>query len=126
MMVWFPGNRLLVLHYKQVLIYPFFSLPRTLKNFLRHMAGRTAGMPASSPIIITIVLGIYSGSAMVQLGGDSGPIILLEKRDVLVIPAGVAHRNLDREDAVGVVGAFANGRHYDTNYGKPGERPQAV
>jgi len=71
------------------------------------------------------VLGIYTGKARVQLGGDSGPVLELEKGDVLVIPAGVAHKNLDDENAVGVVGAYPDGRDYDMNYGKPDERPQA-
>jgi uncharacterized protein YjlB len=42
---------------------------------------------------------------------------------VLVIPAGVAHKNLGGENDVGVVGAYPDGRDYDMNYGKPGERP---
>lgn len=70
------------------------------------------------------VLGIYSGSATIQLGGDQGPKLLLEKGDVLIIPAGVAHKNLDEEHAIGVIGAYPDGREYDMNYGKPGERPQ--
>jgi uncharacterized protein YjlB len=48
----------------------------------------------------------------------------LEKGDVLVIPAGVAHKNLDEENDVGVIGAYPDGRDYDMNYGKPAERPQ--
>lgn len=71
------------------------------------------------------VLGIYSGKATIQLGGDDGPKLLLEKGDVLVIPAGVAHKNLDEENDVGVVGAYPGGRDYDIKRGVPGERPQA-
>ncbi len=59
-----------------------------------------------------------------QLGGREGPEVLLEKGDVLVIPAGVAHKNLDEENDVGVVGAYPGGKDYDMNYGKPEERPQ--
>lgn len=70
------------------------------------------------------VLGVYSGKATIQLGDDDGPQLLLEKGDVLVIPAGVAHKNLDEGNAVGVIGAYPDGRHYDMNYGKPGERLQ--
>ena len=69
------------------------------------------------------MLGIYSGKARVQLGNDAGPVILLEKGDVLIIPAGVVHKNLDEENDVGVVGAYPDGKDYDMNYGKPGERP---
>jgi uncharacterized protein YjlB len=69
------------------------------------------------------VLGIYKGRAKLQLGGTKGPQIFVEKGDVLIIPAGVAHKNLGAENAVGVIGAYPGGRDYDINYGKPGERP---
>ena len=69
------------------------------------------------------VLGIYKGQTKLQLGGPSGPKIFIEKGDVLIIPAGVAHKNLGAEDSVGVIGAYPDGREYDMNYGKPGERP---
>src|SRR5689334_5621268 len=39
-------------------------------------------------------LGIYRGSAKVQLGGDNGVTFEVAAGDVLVIPAGVAHKNL--------------------------------
>jgi uncharacterized protein YjlB len=70
------------------------------------------------------VLGIYKGQTKLQLGGAKGPVIFIEKGDVLVIPAGVAHKNLGAENAVAVVGAYPSGRDYDMNYGKPGERPR--
>jgi uncharacterized protein YjlB len=69
------------------------------------------------------VLGFYRGQAKMQLGGPKGPKIFVEKGDVLVIPAGVTHKNLGPENSVGVIGAYPDGRHYDMNYGKPGERP---
>ena len=69
------------------------------------------------------VLGIYSGETTVQLGGEHGEKIKIQKGDVLVIPAGVAHKNLGKENDIGCVGAYPDGRDYDMNYGKPGERP---
>jgi uncharacterized protein YjlB len=69
------------------------------------------------------VVGIYKGQTKLQLGGANGPKIFIEKGDVLVIPAGVAHKNLSGENSVGVIGAYPDGRDYDLNYGKPGERP---
>ena len=70
------------------------------------------------------VLGIYSGSTNIQLGGGKGPKIFIEKGDVLIIPAGVAHKNLGAENSIGVVGAYPDGRDYDMNYGNPDERPE--
>ena len=69
------------------------------------------------------VLGIYKGHTKLQLGGFKGQRIFIEKGDVLIIPAGVAHKNLEIENSVGVIGAYADGRNYDMNYGNPNERP---
>jgi uncharacterized protein YjlB len=70
------------------------------------------------------VLGIYEGETVIQLGGEKGKRLKLDKGDVLVIPAGVAHKNLHEDDDVQVVGAYANGLGYDINKGERGERPQ--
>jgi uncharacterized protein YjlB len=69
------------------------------------------------------VLGVFSGSAKVQLGGENGIVYEVHPGDVLVIPAGVAHKNLGSSKDFGVVGAYPEGMDWDMNYGKPGERP---
>jgi uncharacterized protein YjlB len=71
------------------------------------------------------VLGVYSGSAKVRLGGEQGEDFEVRAGDVIVIPAGVGHKNLGASDDFGVVGAYPDGRHWDLLTGKPGERPQA-
>ncbi len=71
------------------------------------------------------VLGVYSGSATVQLGGESGITVTVQPGDVLLIPAGVAHKNLGDSGDLGIVGAYPQGQRPDMCYGKPGERPQA-
>jgi uncharacterized protein YjlB len=43
--------------------------------------------------------------------------------DIIVIPAGVGHKNLG-SDNLGIVGAYPDGRNWDVNRGLPGERPQ--
>lgn len=70
------------------------------------------------------VLGVYSGKALVQLGGEKGKKVEVSAGDVVVIPAGVGHKNLDSENFK-IVGAYPNGRKQDMNYGKEGERPKA-
>jgi len=70
------------------------------------------------------VLGVYSGKARVQLGGPSGSIFRVKKGDVIVIPAGVAHKNLGASLNFRVVGAYPVGQNWDMNYGKAKERPQ--
>jgi uncharacterized protein YjlB len=70
-------------------------------------------------------LGVYRGSARVQLGGPQGITLEVHPGDVIVIPAGVAHKNLGQSDDFAVVGAYPDGQRMDMNYGKPGERPAA-
>ena len=70
------------------------------------------------------VLGVYSGRALLQLGGEKGEKVEVFAGDVIVIPAGVAHKNLKDEDFA-VVGAYPEGRSNDMNTGKSKERPNA-
>jgi uncharacterized protein YjlB len=70
------------------------------------------------------VLGIYAGTALLHLGGEQGKKIEVQAGDIIIIPAGVGHKNL-RSENLGVVGAYPDGRSWDINRGQPGERPQA-
>jgi len=71
------------------------------------------------------VLGVYRGSVTVRLGGEQGKDFEVRAGDVIVIPAGVGHKNLGASEDFGVVGAYPDGRDWDLLTGKPGERPQA-
>jgi uncharacterized protein YjlB len=69
------------------------------------------------------VLGVFSGKVQVQLGGPRGSVVTLSPGDVAVIPAGVAHKNVDQTADFRIVGAYPAGTSPDMNYGKAGERP---
>ena len=71
------------------------------------------------------VLGIYSGSVRVQFGGEEGPLLVASVGDVVVVPAGVAHKNIWSSHDFRVAGAYPAGTTWDMNYGKEGERPVA-
>lgn len=71
------------------------------------------------------VMGIYNGSATVRFGGEKGVTQKVRYGDVIIIPAGVAHKSLGSSANLGVVGAYPQGAEWDMNYGRPGERPQA-
>ena len=66
-------------------------------------------------------LGVYSGWAKVQLGGDGSEIVRIEKGDLVVLPAGTAHKRMDSGDGFAVVGVYPNGQIWDMNYGKAEE-----
>ena len=59
------------------------------------------------------VLGVFSGYAMLQFGGNDGEMVSVEEGDVVVIPAGVGHEMISGSDDFAVVGAYPNGSDYD-------------
>jgi uncharacterized protein YjlB len=71
------------------------------------------------------VLGMARGSADVQLGGPDGPRMEVTTGDVLILPAGVAHKNHGSSPSFLVVGAYPDGQDWDLLTGDPEERPQA-
>lgn len=126
----FPNSYLPVLLYKNALKLPsFFASDYIKKLFATHNWKNAwkAGVFTYHHYHSNTheVLGFYQGRARLQLGGDAGITVVVEKGDVLLIPAGVAHRNLEGENAVKCVGAYPDGKEYDMKYGKEDERPQA-
>ena len=71
------------------------------------------------------VMGVYSGYATIQFGGEEGEKITLEEGDAVAIPAGVGHKKIEASYDFGVIGAYPDGKEYDTMKGEEGERPEA-
>lgn len=69
------------------------------------------------------VLGIYKGNATIQFGGPEGVIVKVTSGDIVIIPAGVAHKSVESSIDFSCVGAYPKGQQFDMNYGKEGERP---
>lgn len=72
------------------------------------------------------VLGVISGSAIIQLGGEQGTAFSLYTGDVVVLPAGTGHKKLSSSDDFLVVGAYPDGMEYNTRLGDISERSQAL
>jgi uncharacterized protein YjlB len=58
-------------------------------------------------------LGVYSGEVTVQFGGDGGITITANPGDVIVLPAGTAHKKLSSRGKLGIVGAYPEGQQPD-------------
>jgi uncharacterized protein YjlB len=62
-------------------------------------------------------LGVYEGEVTVQFGGDAGITVTAKPGDVIVLPAGAAHKKLSSRGALGIVGAYPEGSTPDTCMG---------
>jgi uncharacterized protein YjlB len=72
------------------------------------------------------VIGVYQGESILQFGGDGGESIYVQAGDVIVIPAGVAHKNLGSNVGFQVVGAYPNGMDYDIKRDDPRDYREAI
>lgn len=59
------------------------------------------------------VLGVFSGNALLHMGGPNGEKIHVNAGDILVIPAGVGHKCISHSDDFTVIGAYPNGMDWD-------------
>jgi len=124
----FPNSELPVLLYKNVLDIPHVFPALYIENLFKENNWKNSWKAGIFEYhhyhsITHEVIGCFKGSATLQLGGENGVSITVERGDVLIIPAGVAHKNLGKENDLNCVGAYPDGRDYDMNYGKAGERP---
>lgn len=68
---------------------------------------------------------IFSGAVQVQFGGPSGTVIEAKTGDVVILPAGLTHKNISCTADFRTLGCYPAGQSPDMKYGKPGERPAA-
>jgi uncharacterized protein YjlB len=71
-------------------------------------------------------MGIASGKAKIILGGPNGKRVELAKGDIIIIPAGVAHKCSSFSKDFLCVGAYPQGKDYDINLGKAAEYKKAI
>lgn len=71
-------------------------------------------------------LGAAMGSAMLLIGGPGGKRIKFAAGDVLILPAGMAHRCITETDDFCCVGAYPQGKEFDINTGTVEEYKKAL
>jgi len=71
-------------------------------------------------------MAICKGDADVILGGPNGRKVKISHGDVLILPAGVGHKCLRCSKDFRCVGAYPQGKDYDTNLGKSKELEHAL
>jgi uncharacterized protein YjlB len=71
-------------------------------------------------------LGVVRGEARVRFGGPGGQTVHVRAGDVVVIPAGVGHKNEGASGDLLVIGAYPSGQDWDICPAKPGERDCAA
>lgn len=71
-------------------------------------------------------LGICAGEAKLIFGGPGKRNIIVERGDVVIIPAGVAHKCVDASKDFLCVGAYPEAKDYDINHGRKEEYNKAL
>jgi len=122
----FPNSRLRVLIYRGVLATPDAAAFERMFDANRWSPAWRNGLFSVHHYHSTAheVLGIYGGRVTARIGGPrGGATVTLVAGDVVVIPAGVAHKNDGASPDFRAVGAYPVGTSPNMQYGKPGERP---
>jgi uncharacterized protein YjlB len=125
----FPNSSLPVLHYSHVLDLPLLFPSKSVESLFEKNGWsniQKSGVFKYHHYHSNTheVLGIIKGETTLLLGGDGGVRLDVKKGDVLLIPAGVAHKNLGDQNQVKCILAYPEGRNYDMKYGESGERPK--
>ena len=72
------------------------------------------------------VLVCYAGSAKVQLGGPAGVMINFRLGDVLLLPAGTAHKCIEATADFKCIGAYPLDQMFDMCYGEMEDRSKSM
>lgn len=122
----YPNNKLPVHYYEKA-----FEQPDTMREIFDSNCWRNSWINGIFPYhhyhsTAHEVLGVLQGHAVVKLGGLDGEKLNISRGDVIVLPAGTAHKRMQQSDDFQVLGAYPDGMSFDTKTDKPGEYVQAL
>lgn len=72
------------------------------------------------------VLGVGKGMVELQIGGVNGKVVTASAGDVIIIPAGVGHCSVNKDDNYEMVGGYPGGASWDLLTGTAEERKTAL
>lgn len=126
----FPNSGLFLLIYKNALILPETHAASEIKKIFKSNNWKNSSLNGIFNYhhyhsTTHEVLGICEGFANVQFGGPHGVAENVYKGDVIIIPAGVAHKCNNSSDDFKCIGAYPDGMDYDIKKGEPSDRPKA-
>lgn len=126
----FPNSILPVILYKDAIDVPFFRPAHAMEKLFEENGWTNNwhnGLATYHHYHSNTheVIGVYKGKMIILLGGENGKHVVMRKGDVIIIPAGVAHKNLGKEEDALCVGGYPEGIEFDMNLGEAGERPAA-
>jgi uncharacterized protein YjlB len=129
----FPNSALPVLIYQGALNLPAFK--KKSAEIVQHIFARNGWGNSWTNGIYDFhhyhsntheAIAICLGSANVILGGPGGRGVKLEQNDVMILPAGVAHKCTKCSDDFQCVGAYPGGNDYNMNTGSWEEYEKAL
>jgi len=126
----FPNSRLPVVLYRQAIALSFHDPAASIEERFHDQGWEGVWRDGIFPChhyhsTAHEALGIARGRVLVQLGGPGGKTLELIAGDLVVLPAGTAHRNLEQSSDLLVVGGYPATQRPDLLRGEPGERPSA-
>jgi uncharacterized protein YjlB len=126
-----PNSRLPLLAYRQALALEQRDLASAFERLFGRNDWRRSWRDGIYPFhhfhsTSHEVLGVASGTAWVRFGGENGASLALAAGDVVLIPAGVGHKNEGSSPDFLVVGAYPEGRDWDVRRGDPAEREEVM
>lgn len=121
---YFPGSRLPVLIYRNTLYLPLQKNKASI--IVQKLFARNGWTNSWRDGIYNFhhyhsitheVLAVSMGSVKVQLGGHNGRKINAKQGDVIILPAGIAHKCVSASKDFLCIGAYPQGKDYDINVG---------